>query len=109
MSDLVAFLRARLDEDEAVALAIHDVSCDVLLYEEGMPDCNCGYPARVLREVEAKRAIMDAYEAVLAECATMLGDRRPRTYGEHDGLLLAAKHLAAVFEDHPGYDEAWKP
>jgi Family of unknown function (DUF6221) len=43
VSDLVAFLRARLDEDEAVAQP--------------------WAPPRWLREVEAKRAIIAEYEA----------------------------------------------
>jgi hypothetical protein len=83
MSDLVAFMRARLDE--------------------WAQD-----PARV-REVEAMRAIVDAYEAVLGECATMLRDRRPRKYGEHDGLRIAVANLAAVWRDHPDYDPGWAP
>jgi hypothetical protein len=81
VTDFVAFLRARLDE--------------------WAQD-----PARV-REVEAMRAIVDAYEAVLGECATMLGDQRPRKYGEHDGLRIAATNLATIWRAHPDYDPAW--
>jgi hypothetical protein len=66
-------------------------------------------PARVLREVAAKRAILAAYEAVLAECATMLRDRRPRKYGEHDGLRKAVTELAAVWDQHPDYQPSWAP
>jgi hypothetical protein len=71
VDDLVAFLTARLDEAAAGAWSVHDVArCDALLYEEDLPpaaartpDCDCGYPARVLREVEAGRALLLAYEA----------------------------------------------
>jgi len=92
-ADLVAFLRARLDEDEAYLLS----------------NRRHLWTQRPLREVEAKRAILDAFQAVDAEVVTMLHDRRPRKYGEWDGLHKAVCHLATVYRDHPDYDEAWKP
>ena len=63
---LLAFLDARLGEDEAAAWSLHDVTrCEALLYEEDMadaarrqPDCDCGMPARALREVRAKRELI---------------------------------------------------
>lgn len=104
MDELVAFLRARLDEDEARSWSVHDVAkCDALLYEEDMadaarrdPDCDCGYPARVLREVEAKRAIVD-------ECNAMDDE------GLTPGLRSAVVSLAAVYGDHPDYRQEWRP
>src|SRR6266576_4463664 len=88
MSDLVAFLRARVDEDEAAARlaareggtwtqddpvrfpgAISSLGGQVV-YDEGAPDENQAPhiarhdPARVLREVEAKRAILAEYAPV---------------------------------------------
>jgi hypothetical protein len=125
MDDPVANLRAGLDEDEAAANAcqspspwkpsshpsgssvVDDAAGDPLIYNEGSPSLDEARhiarhdPARVLREVEAMRAILAAYETVLAECHTMLRDRRPRKYGEHDGLLLAVRHLAAIYSDQP--------
>lgn len=67
----IEFLRARLDEDAASAWAVHDVSkCDALLYEEDMaavaadtPDCDCGYPARALREVAVWRRLLLDYSS----------------------------------------------
>src|SRR5258707_2151148 len=64
--DLATFLEARIADDEAAARTVHDVAkCDAMLYEEDMaayaartPGCDCGYPARVLREVDAKRKIV---------------------------------------------------
>jgi hypothetical protein len=51
-------------------------------------------PARVLREVEAKRAIV----AAVAESP-----------GEATGLGVAMLHLAAVYADHPDYRQEWRP
>ena len=50
-------------------------------------------PARVLRECEAKRRIVDD-----VQCGWFDTD-----------LAGACKHLAAVYSDHPDYDEEWKP
>lgn len=71
--------------------------------------CSAAKPRaeRMLREVEADRKLLAAFEMVERECATMLGDRRPRKYGEYDGLLLAVKIRAERFADHPDYDPAW--
>jgi hypothetical protein len=102
---LTEFLTARLDEDEARAWAVHDIgNCDDMLYEENMAawaeragtDCACGYPARVLREVEAKRQILAEWHD-------------GNTYGPDRNLsmLLVAQALAAVYSDHPDYDPAW--
>jgi len=109
-----AFVAARLDEAEAAAWAIHDVAkCDALLYEEDMagaaardPDCDCGYPARVLREVAAKRAILKWWRR---------GDRDPApspTYEEWRRSLPGYQlllHIAAIWSDHPGYRAEWGP
>lgn len=84
MIDLVEFLRARCDEDRAWA---------------DNPEC-AEDPARVLREVEAKQAIVD-YESD----------------GHLRGLHIDAwgiwrdqlKSLAAVYAGHPDYREEWRP
>lgn len=112
--DLVAFLRARLDEDEAAAkLAAREGGTwtqddpqrypgsisslgGQVVYAEGAPDENQAPhiarhdPARVLREVEAKRAILDEYLAAP---------------GWPQDVVL----LAAVYSDHPDYRDEWKP
>jgi uncharacterized protein DUF6221 len=106
MSDeLLAFFRARLDEKEAAAWSVHDVAkCDALLYEEDLPgaaartpDCDCGYPARVLREVEAGRKILAEFDSAIEE---------PSYYA---GLIFAIGVCVAVFSDHPDYRTKWKP
>jgi hypothetical protein len=131
VSDLVAFLRARLDEDEAAARAVEDNSAPwdgqweadgnhALRTYNGWVLATAGTPggefppgvlahiarhdpARVLREVEAKRAIVDAY------AGTDGGSPRDRDRGRWDALNAAVSALATVYRDHPDYDEAWKP
>ena len=136
-ASLTGFLAARLDEDEQMAKFAtpgpwHIPEHDPLFYCVDSPDgsgriCKfgdrrCGDdvhnslhiarhdPGRVLREAAAGRAILAAYEAVLRDGASA-GDpaRRPRLYGEHDGLRMAVTQLAAVYSDHPDYQEEWKP
>ena len=116
---LVAFLNARLDEAAARAWAVHDVEkCDALLYEEDMaaaaartPDCDCGWPAQVLREVAAMRELT----AVALENAAMIdgewGDGHEAAEiaagkcGDH-GARAAVRilgPLAAIWSDHVDY------
>lgn len=142
MTDLVTFLRARLDEDEAIANAarhskegrwqrgttpdkegrvyadcgVFSVSDepidtsgwrfdnDYVVYDEGAPSEEEAEhiarhdPARVLREVAAKRAILDARRQQIE-----LDD--PEVWIAGDVLLFT---LAAVYADHPDFDPAWK-
>jgi hypothetical protein len=68
---LLDSLLAQVAEDEAGAWSVHDVAaCDALLYEENLADatartpaCDCGYPARILRDVTAKRSLLAAITA----------------------------------------------
>ena len=135
MDDLVAFLRARLDEDEAAAKAAAKTTAAQwrpdghwVLYEH--PDDSTQAvalnedfdrepiahiarhdPARVLAEVAAKRAI--------------LARHHPQDHALH-GRLCAwcsstsvslyqkwpcpdARDLAAVYASHPDYRPEWKP
>ena len=89
--DLTGFLTARLNEDDAEALKLHDRL-------DGNVPLQHAFAARVLREVEAKRKILAAYR-----------DADGQGGGMHWlGLRLAASHLAAVYDLHPDYDPAWK-
>ena len=121
MTDLIAFLNARLDEDEATAKA--SVMPEWMISESG----EFGYivaavgtettgesiadawqedvavhiarhdPARVLREVEAKRAM-------LAELTRWPFDYRP---GCNDPIRLFVHLLAAPYSDHPDWRAQW--
>lgn len=149
MTDLLAFLNARLDDDERVAreavIRAHNghrphpelsewhyggdeveyVSTPemrahpyfdpyyVTMDNEGLlpavdekvgPHIARHDPARVLREVAAKRAIIESYTG----CRALLGTLgSPRSEGYVDGLGKAIEALASVYADHPDFDPAW--
>lgn len=61
-------------------------------------------PAHVLRQVQAHRAILDAYEQREAESLHPRGE----VFGYHaTGLLLAMRHLASIWSDHPDFQQEW--
>lgn len=93
--DLAMFLAARLDEDEAGHREIHEARvCSGCSdgWEAGFdPDrCDCGHPARVLREVELHRDVLSHYRTV--------ADWGPGNWP------MTLRLLAAVWSDHPDYD-----
>ena len=85
MSDLVAFLTARLDEDEGVAR-----------WEARRDDQSL--PTRALADVEAKRAIV-------AFAATLLEGEDSQPWAGEEVLV----RLATAYKDHPDYRPEWKP
>jgi hypothetical protein len=112
-TDLVTFLRAWLDKDEEAQW--HDQGCLLVLagndtFGEFEP-CDCAVPARVLRDVEAKRRIVD-------ELAPLLG-YEPRDDQDNTEVMLSmirSEHaeklvrlLASVYDSHPDYRPEWKP
>lgn len=121
MSDLVAFLRARLDEERALAdLAAANVRDNPFWgndWAQGMtggmggPGGDLGAvfsPDRVMADVQAKRAILDLLE--------LTADALPRetlqpeyAQGYVNALRWTSLHLAAPYADHPDYDERWRP
>lgn len=120
MDDLVTFLRARLDEDQRVAATAGGgddcgawtaagETVDFDQYEIGgfHPSTAAHVarhdPARVLREVEAKRRLLEQF--------TLRGDSvrrtvQPSTGGVWDDLL---RMLALPYAGHPDYREEWRP
>jgi hypothetical protein len=135
VTDLVAFLRARLDEDEAAAKAAEENSFapwaivnpgEVVYFEdrgdEGKPyivaECDGVEeaehiarhdPARVLREVEAKRRIVDRYEDAVTRQDDPAHSRIAAFHevAEYDDWVLPL--LALPYSDHPDYREEWRP
>lgn len=122
-NELVTFLRARLDEDEAVARRVKSSwrqigETGVIVASEGgrAEECANGNwagiaehivrhdPERVLAEVEAKRQILDQNERYTAERRRMMGGWDPQS---DDSPILAA--LATVYADHPDYRPEWAP
>ncbi|MFF7485615.1 DUF6221 family protein [Streptomyces luteogriseus] len=151
MDELVGWLRAQLDEDERVARAAADElegpelggewrydgqyvetareRTMVAVGSQDLMEPGCGEhiarhdPARVLREIDAKRQLLDDYETtarIRDEAAA-----RIKAAGDHpDPKDLdtwdRAQREAAIFEgpvklaaspssDRPGYREEWRP
>ncbi len=138
MSDLVEFLRARLDEDEQTAttaaaatfsecptwtskddgtgrqthgyvMADHTAICghdddDVLL---PIADHIARHdPARVLREVEAKRHVLHLYDTARHHEANAV-NALPVFETTVRALRSIVQALAAVYSDHPDYQQEW--
>jgi hypothetical protein len=93
---LTEFLTARLDEDEADARGDDGSPTPI-----GMWD-----PDRVLAEVAAKRAIVDmAGRSFVPSDAEVVPGMSPT----QTMAWLNLTYLAALYADHPDYDEAWRP
>ena len=72
-------------------------------------------PARVLREVEAKRQIVDEHWPELGNCPRCVKEP-PERDDEGGRLFVATAHpcatlrlLALPFSDHPDHQQEWKP
>ncbi|CAM5264052.1 DUF6221 family protein [Streptomyces badius] len=111
---LVAFLKARLDDDERTARAC---AGDGTWTGEGLefyaPDLSGDVrahaarhdPARTLREVEAKRRILRAHAKW---CEGRCEAKYPE--GGFDAAhYWSIKALATVYADHPDYQQEWRP
>ena len=57
-------------------------------------------PARVLREIEAKREIVNVCAAEIA------GNVNPSAIGNAEFVL---RLMGVPYSEHPGYQESWKP
>jgi hypothetical protein len=109
VSDLVTFLRARLDEDEAEARATADADAEFWADIKGDSTHFARHdPARVLREVAAGRAIL-ALARVIDGMASAIQEEWPSPHVPVIGSEALLYPLAAVYSDHPDYDEAWRP
>jgi hypothetical protein len=126
MDDLARWLTAQLDEETRTASGWHTLDCDIHAHLEGDAEsvqatmamfhqapglvCDCGGPARMLREIDATRKLLALHQPVedteemqdyCTECD--LGrDQYP--YFPCTTLRLHA----AVYDQHPGYLESWR-
>lgn len=112
MDELVVWLRAQLDEDERIARAATQgewVWSREFVTPPGYHHRTVGPlepgdaayiaawdPARVLREIEAKRRIVDRYAWL-------------REHGDTGGTAWVLPLLALPYADRPGYREEWRP
>lgn len=81
---------------------------EVIVYDEGWPLVDEAThiarhdPARVLREVEAKRALIESLRSYIQYVETY------ENGVDADGELAdKLKPMAAIYSDHPGYDPKW--
>lgn len=98
---IVEFLLARIAEDEARAQARREAMLNVAerwptLSEDIRNLIDVRGIDRVLAECQAKRAIIEQVSDI----------EWTGSYAVRDVVL---GHLAAVYADHPDYDEAWRP
>jgi hypothetical protein len=126
MDHLVTFLRARLDEDERIARLGEDACWHADYCDEDGPQFVEHFTSdRALREVEAKRQIA-RWHGPSGKHATvwdwleigrwcMECGSEPccqlnacPSCGDDNGCQTV-RHLAAVYADHPEFDERWRP
>jgi hypothetical protein len=102
--DLTAFVRARLDEDEATAndgRYVRPTDFEVTLN-----------PARVLREVTFRRSLLAACVAFRRnadEQRDSLGQVSSGVWAVTRELRRQVEALAAIWNDHPDYRQGWAP
>ena len=135
MSDLTAFLSARLDEDEATARGAKDspwyVEDSILAVAHTWPQEAAHVarhdPARALREVEVGRKrltlYLDAKETLAAALKKAPPDDDPaaahsyvrerinvnQASGRFTALETSVRLDAMTYSDHPDYRQEWKP
>lgn len=133
MDDLVTWLRAQLDEDEeeardfnfcewtadgdaVTAPAIAGPRDGTRIIGEGMPFALAEWvarhdPARVLREVEAKRRILDLHRRGESdECVVCdVGAQSCGCLGWGDYPCATLRLLALPHANRPGYRDEWAP
>ena len=112
MDELIAFLKARLDEDEQLALNAGSGEWYEELQESAFGNASLAHaghhaPARVLREVAAKRAILARYERGISGDLPEWQAGRELIEAGLAILLGVIRDLAAVYSDHPDCREEW--
>lgn len=130
MSDLVEFLRARLDEQRSALIRLRDGhegpclnyadqppeeydeydSCYLhIKVSEATPYSDAAYG---LAEVEAKRRIVEQWamhEALDRETFDAEGEHARSLVSLRAAYWDACRELAAVYADHPDYRPEWAP
>ena len=113
MDELVRWLGEQLDADAReiaepyAEKAWHTRDCAIhpdVWGNEGS-SCDCPVPARVLREIDADRALLAQY----AEVAANDVDDVEYAHGWANALGLAVRLRASAFSDRPGYRDDWRP
>jgi hypothetical protein len=132
MDDLARWLTAQLDEDTRTASSWHTLDCDIHAHLEGDTDsvqatmamfheapglvCDCGGPARMLREIDTKRRVLARHTPHVSGST----DCTMRCERAHPGALVCnhdayrwpcpdIRDLADAYAHRPGYLEDWRP
>lgn len=107
--DLAAFVTARLDEDEEIAKAVRPKDWDDIGWA-GVGATATAHaaqhdPARVLREVAAKRAIMAVHAQLNDSIWCQTCDPGADPFGDSDAWYpcRTVRALATAWSDHPDY------
>lgn len=118
MTGLADFLLARIDEDEAPALALYGAAGAWHL-EKAEPAMAAGMlvtehehisiwnPDRVLAECEAKVRIVE--QGLEAEDAGEQAVQTPTEYGRTIAYEDVLRALALPYADHPEFRDEWRP
>ncbi|MFC9944055.1 DUF6221 family protein [Streptomyces pratensis] len=136
---LVAFLQARLDEQETAAVAAGGTSeawqalgtgvySAASLDDDAPPPITAGPevggsdedaarakhialhdPARVLRQVEATRGLLKHYTAPERSEGPPDAFNRYAASTQRMAVDMAVRHLAQAHADHPDYQSEWRP
>lgn len=123
---LIAFISARLDEDEELSrdlLRGHpgpwslddsfvlDAAGNTVIHDEfrwdALPYIARHDPARALREAEAGRRLLAELEKGIA--AAIAAPDNPAVRAAVEALLWSASDRAAAWSGHPDYRPEWKP
>ncbi|MET8694736.1 DUF6221 family protein [Streptomyces bauhiniae] len=104
MDDLVQWLTTQLDEDERIARAadadLSNVFTRIEVFDAEMAADERHIvthgPARVLREIDAKRRIVERYAWL-------------REHGDTGDIAWVLPLLALPYEDREGFREEWRP
>jgi hypothetical protein len=112
MDGLVAFLKARLDEDARIAQQAdwgtrqHSEAFVTSVSSPGIAPLFGLSPSRALAEIEAKRRIIEQFTMI--HLPTEWTDAGPAV-GAYVKMQWVLKYLALPYADHPEYREEWKP
>lgn len=115
MSEIADFLRAMLAQDRARQQDIweqwHHKDCEavpqVLYPDRETGSCDCGVPARVIADIDAKLALIDHMVGMLTAAE---GDTEVDHYGALDAAEQTLRLLAQPFIGHPDHKgEEWAP
>jgi hypothetical protein len=99
---IAAFLKSRVNEDREAAL--NGELGDVRYGGTDLRD-NVRNQDRALREAHAKEAIIDQHPiGELGYCMNCWAHRQVLSI---EAPCLTLRHLAAVYSDHPDYDQSW--